>query len=219
MLLCERASVSSAFCVSRSSTLSFPYKRAACERLRSRPLEISFYWVTVFRGGGKIIMYTETEGGEEWGGDREAGGGWGTVSVCVLCRRVCVAERKIVSGRGFHGERLWFAKPVLSVRLWERDKTVFFYFFHHLSPFFPFSSTRIIHLHFHSAPLSLQLGCTFSVSFLLWNNRACGLWPALQSSTWLPCRLKPDKHKAGPISYPVLIPRLKRRWPTLGGGL
>lgn len=54
-------------------------------------------------------------GREETGG-REAG-----AEVCVYVSSaggcVCKAARKIVPGRGWHGETLWIAKPVISPRL------------------------------------------------------------------------------------------------------
>jgi len=80
-----------------------------------------------YLGVGDGLSCTERRrvaGRRETGG-KEAGLGWSTVCVCVLCRRMCMyGSKKIVLGRGCHGEPLWIAKPVISPRLWKSDKTL-----------------------------------------------------------------------------------------------
>ena len=138
-------------------------QNAACDCPRSRPLETSFYWAMVFGGVGDGLSCTERQrvaGMEETGG-REAGWDWG-VCACSTGGCVCKAARKIVPGRGWHGETLWIAKPVTSPWLWESDKTlpVLLPFF--LLPFNPPSSVSLS----HSGLLPLPLFAGLDLNFL-----------------------------------------------------
>lgn len=137
-------------------------QRAACDCPRSRPLETSFYWAMVFGGRGMDYPVQRDRG---WQGLRRRAVGrqdGAEVCACSTGGCVCKAARKIVSGRGWHGETLWIAKPVTSPWLWESDKTlpVLLPFF--LLPFTPPSSVSLS----HSGLLPLPLFAGLDLNFL-----------------------------------------------------
>lgn len=141
------------------------------------------------------------------------------------CRRVWLwmAARKIVSGRGRCGETLWIAKPVLSQRLWETDKTlipssvlcfpIFFCLSHfYLGAFLFFFSAKFPSLVF-LLPSKLSALSSFSLIFFSVALSSCTWIVARRSHSW-PVYWLSDQNQTpdtvDPVANPVPGNRLER---------
>lgn len=199
-------------------------------------------WLLVIQAPGNIFLQSDGIWGwgrdypvqrvRGWqGGRRWVVGGKDETEVQLLC---VWGSRKIVSGRGWHGETLWIAKPVISPRLWKSDKTLSvllpFSFFFHLPPSPSISFSDSTHHPFLFSPwVSPSFTPNFPHIFLVFCLYIPSLIQVLLSQSRLlitanirraDCLSEQQRkcNKAVPIPHPFPITRLERRWPTLRGG-